>query len=495
MDKLCEIPYEHLPTTNQLPLKMILTTKPMIDVHNSSKSNESVLPDTESCGTLDCHTPSTMGSITDTNLRCICPRKRKEYDDVSEQDVKFSKSSPVENPVSMFMKKWTESPLTPENLIKETLKEQKSAQNDTFPQRCRHESAKENEPMQMGEQMESLYAVRGRFTVNETESLSLSEKHMQWSNHWSENKASKSSPKRSRSKQVSKKINVLKQKIENCEQQFEDKMGYRPSFADKMKDEELCTLINEQTELKKELKNIKDEVGSSLRRKVSETMKGVEEQRDQINLHLANLRLKSGRPNELSEMTSDQLADEKQDLQSLLTEFEKTNRLPLNKQDKEIMSDLYERFRQLKRLSRRTSDLVPIPEEESISLTLASPSRRMSTDLSATADTQQVDDFVIISRSKTLVFESAGSKDEEVTTEESWHTMSFSELHNQLRRLREFKKNFKRSINQFEEEFHANVGRKAQGADKLPIEETYLLYRSTKSKIKLIKALIEKHVQ
>merc|ERR1712198_566768 len=162
----------------------------MIDVHNSSKSNESVLPDTESCGTLDCHTPGTMGSITDTNLRCICPRKGKEYDDVSEQDVKFSKSSPVENPVSMFMKKWTESPLTPENLIKETLKEQKSAQNDTFPQRCRHESAKENE------------------------SLSLSEKHMQWSNHWSENKASKSSPKRSRSKQVSKKINVLKQKIE-----------------------------------------------------------------------------------------------------------------------------------------------------------------------------------------------------------------------------------------------------------------------------------------
>jgi len=194
-------------------------------------------------------------------------------------------------------------------------------------------------------------------------------------------------------------------------------------------------------------------------------------------------------------MTSDQLIDEKQDLQSQLTEFEKTNRLPLNKQDKEIMSNLYERFRQLKRLSRRTSDLVPIPEEEPISLTLASPSRRMSADLSSTADTQQVDEFVVISRSKTLVFESAGSKDEEVTAEESWHTMSFSELHNQLRRLREFKKNFKRSINQFEEEFHASVGRKAQGVDKLPIEETYLLYRSTKSKIKLIKALIEKHVQ
>ena len=110
--------------------------------------------------------------------------------------------------------------------------------------------------MQMGEPMESLFAVKGRFTVNETESLSLSEKHMQWSNHWSENKTSKSSPKRSRSKQVSKKISVLKQKIEICEHRFEDRMGYRPSFADKMKDEELCTLINQQTELKKELKNI-----------------------------------------------------------------------------------------------------------------------------------------------------------------------------------------------------------------------------------------------
>ena len=80
---------------------------------------------------IDCPTENRMGSQTelDSNSRCICPRKRKEHDDVSEQDVKFSKSSPLESPVLSFMKKWTETPLTPENLIQETLKEQV---NNTF---------------------------------------------------------------------------------------------------------------------------------------------------------------------------------------------------------------------------------------------------------------------------------------------------------------------------------------------------------------------------
>ena len=74
----------------------------------------------------DCPTENKMGSSPDldSNSRCICPRKRKEHDDVAEHDVKFSKSSPIDSPMLSFMKKWTEAPLTTENLMNETLKEQ-----------------------------------------------------------------------------------------------------------------------------------------------------------------------------------------------------------------------------------------------------------------------------------------------------------------------------------------------------------------------------------
>lgn len=469
----------------------------------TSMLSELQLPEEESCGMIDCPTENKMGSNTDldSNSRCICPRKRKEHDDVSEHDFKFSKSSPVDSPVSLFMKKWTESPMSTENITKETLKEQKSSQNEQFGtfswmQRQRHDSFKENEPMQEEEPVEKCYTVKGRFTVCENESLSLSEKHCESNYRSDKRSSSKSSPKRSRSKQMSKKLSVLKMKIESCEEEFQIKMGYRPSHADKMKDEELSNLINEQTKLKQELKNIKDQGDDSPRKKSLEEKRSVEEEREQIFLNLANIRLRSGRPYELCEMTPDQITDEKLDMQSQLQEFEKVHGCILNKGDKEIMNNLYDRYRQLKRQSRRSSsDLVAIPEEESIALTLASPKHRMSTDISNSYFEIQDDEFLTISSSKTLVFETEDKKEEQTTDEENWHTMSFGELNNHLKRLREFKKNFKRSINEFEETFQANTGRKVQAEDKQPLENTYLMYRVTKSKIKLIKALIEKHVK
>jgi len=466
--------------------------------------SELQLPEEESCGMKPCPTENMMGSSLDldSNSRCICPRKRKEHDDVTEHDVKFSKSSPIDSPMLSFMKKWTEAPLTTENLINETLKEQKSSHTEQFGtfswmQRQRHDSFKENEPtpMQEEEPVEKSFTIKGRFTVCENESFS--ERHLESNYRLTEKRSSKSSPKRSRSKQVSKKLSVLKMKIEECEEEFKMRMGYRPSHSDKMKDEELSNLINEQTKLKQELKTIKDVGDNSQRKKSLEAKRSVEQERDLIVLNLANMRLRSGRPYELTEMTPEQIADEKLDMQSQLLEFEKVHGHPLNKGDKETMNNLYERYRQVKRQCRRSSsDLVPIPEEESIALTLASPKHRMSADLSnCYFEIQQDDEFVTISEAKKLVFETEKIKEEETTDEENWHTMSYGELNNHLKRLREFKKNFKRSINEFEESFQTSTGRKVQGDDKAPLENTYLMYRVTKSKIKLIKALIEKHVK
>ena len=83
---------------------------------------------------------------------------------------------------------------------------------------------------------------------------------------------------------------------------------------------------------------------------------------------------------------------------------------------------MYERYRQVKRCCRRSSnEMVVIPEEETINLTLASPKRRMSVDIT---DQKGVDEFVTISKAKTLIIESEEKKDVEETNEENWHTMS-----------------------------------------------------------------------
>eukprot|EP00092_Neocalanus_flemingeri_P010592 GFUD01011410.1.p1 GENE.GFUD01011410.1~~GFUD01011410.1.p1 ORF type:complete len:488 (+),score=109.52 GFUD01011410.1:557-2020(+) len=472
-----------------------LSTKTML--------SELQLPEEESCGMIDCPTENRMGSNVDlnTSLRCVCPRKRKEHDDVAEHDYKFSKSSPVDNPVSLFMRKWTESPMTTEKNTKETLKEQKSSSNEqigmwSWMQRQRHDSFKENEPMQE-EQADKCYTIKGRFSICENESMSLSEKHFESSYNLPERRSSsKSSPKRSRSKQMSKKLSVLKMKIESSEEEFQRRMGYRPSHADKMKDEELSNLINEHTKLKQELKSIKDLGEDSPRKKSFEEQRTVEQERDLIILNLDNIRLRCLRPYDLDKMTTDQIADEKRDMQSQLLEFEKVHGHTLNKSDKDNMANLYERFRLVKRQSRRlSSELVPIPEEESIALTLASPKHRMSTDLSNSFFEIQENEIVSIISSKKLVFETDEKNDEQASDDENWHTMTFSELNNNLKRLREDKKVFKRSINEFEGKFQTTTGRKVQGEDKQPLENTYLMYRVTKSKIKLIKALIEKHVK
>jgi len=443
-----------------------------------------------------------MGSLVE-NQQCVCPRKRKEHDDVAEHDFKFSKSSPAENPVSLFMKKWNEAPMTTEMIARDTLKEQKSSQNENFGvqswmQRQRQDSFKENEPMQEEEQIATSYTIKGRFTICDNESMSLSEKHLQSNFNSSERRSSgKSSPKRSKSKQLSKKLSVLKMRIESCEEEFQQRMGYRPSHADKMKDEELSNLINEQTKLKQELKNIKDGGEDSKRRNSLEGQMSVEEKRDQIVLRLENIRSRCGRPFEIEKMNVDQIGEEKVDMQSQLLEFEKVHGHPLNKRDKEIMSHLYERYRQVKRQCRRQSSgsLVAIPEEESIALTLASPKRRMSLDLSNSYFEIEQDEIVSVSSSKKLELETEQKKADQTHTEENWHTMTFGELNNKLKKLREDKKVLKRSINEFEEKFQVTSGRKVQGEEKAPLENTYLMYRVTKSTIKLIKALIEKHVK
>ena len=85
-------------------------------------------------------------------------------------------------------------------------------------------------------------------------------------------------------------------------------------------------------------------------------------------------------------MTIEQIIDEKLDIQTLLLDFENIHGHPETRDEKEAMKGLYDRYRSLKMIMNRSnsarsrqisSDLVPIPEDETLSLTLASPPHRI----------------------------------------------------------------------------------------------------------------------
>jgi len=146
------------------------------------------------------------------------------------------------------------------------------------------------------------------------------------------------------------------------------------------------------------------------------------------------------------------------------------------------MSGLYERYRCVRRLCRRQSnELVPIPEHTSIDLTLASPRQRISTPEPPCDDTteDESEDVVTTTASRARVSSLTGVNDAK------WHQMSFHELSQSLGKLKESKKVYKRKINEVESGAAFNEHEQS-------INEVYVLYKATKYKIKLIKALIEK---
>ena len=56
-------------------------------------------------------------------------------------------------------------------------------------------------------------------------------------------------------------------------------------------------------------------------------------------------------------MSLEQIFDEKLEMQTFLLEFEKVHGHPETKEEKDAMKDLYERYRSVKRLARRSSSV------------------------------------------------------------------------------------------------------------------------------------------
>lgn len=84
--------------------------------------------------------------------------------------------------------------------------------------------------------------------------------------------------------------------------------------------------------------------------------------------------------------------------------------------------------------------------------------------------------------------------DESSLLNDNLHQLSIAELWHQLDIVREEKKLLRRTIKEFEQRFEAEAGRKMLKGDRKAMEETYALYKQKKGRLRLLDALVKKHM-
>lgn len=94
--------------------------------------------------------------------------------------------------------------------------------------------------------------------------------------------------------------------------------------------------------------------------------------------------------------------------------------------------------------------------------------------------------------------DSNGSDTDTASVNENLHALTYDELLDHLKIVREEKKQIRRTLKEYEHDFEQRVGRKLQKDDRInstttpSIEYTYFMYKQVKGKIKLIEVLMEK---
>ncbi|XP_028832422.1 protein FAM13A isoform X2 [Denticeps clupeoides] len=346
------------------------------------------------------------------------------------------------------------------------------------------------------------------------------------------------------SAQLSKKIHSLKRKIRKFEEKFEDERKYRPSHGDKAANPEVLRWMNELAKLRKDLKDhklLKSEedltpmprqrsntlpksFGSQLEKKPVEpkTPKPpVEATLESVMAKLEEKRKETGRPEDIKDMTREQIGAEKVALQKALLYYESIHGRPVTKTERQIMKPLYDRYRLVKQILCRASTIpvigspsskrrgpllqpiiegVPalffddIKQEEDGSdddgETKTQVTVSVKPELSMLGILEQLDEEVdgFISP----VDELSPSKNTTDMRLSNLHSATTQELVEQLQEAREEKKRIRKNLREFEDQFFRQNGRNVQKEDRSPLAVEYNEYKHIKAKLRLLEVLISK---
>ncbi|XP_077291417.1 protein FAM13A [Arctopsyche grandis] len=321
---------------------------------------------------------------------------------------------------------------------------------------------------------------------------------------------------------IAKKLQGLKKKITKCEVEFEISHGYRASQADKMNDELLSKLYVEVRRLKNERKCIKAGPGESLSRPVptectsgdSLKSKPMTDIMTDIEHRLELKRNAHGRPQKLEDCSYIQLTEEKAAVQRALLWLEGARGRPTAKADRDAARHLYDRYRAVKRLVARydavkannsISELATIMEHEAMLFTnLESPaespettdkpnqsdSGTSTTDLSEKKDSEDPASSSAKSTASddtTILIDDSGN-----ISNENLHCLPLKELNKLLNEAKALKATLRKNIKLFEADFEIQNSRKVLKDERQAVLPSYMKYKETKARLRLLNALINK---
>jgi len=324
-----------------------------------------------------------------------------------------------------------------------------------------------------------------------------------------------------RAKQLVALINSLKEKVKLYEDAFEQRYGYRPSHHHKMDDRNQKRILTELARSRKELKQLKERHHISDVDAVVESSIDIAHSRPfpdpsiehtvlDIQEHLAGNRKLAGRPEAVEELNAQEILDEKLAVQRALLYVESIHGRPASFRQKDLLRPLYNRYRILKRMVLRSrlsrtkeesSELAPILEHETLELAPPTPSLEMGLadegcgGAQAAADAQSWPsqdqqpankDLVICKRQKISL-----------NIEENLHALPLNQLVEQLRHVREEKRQLRRSMR----DLGADILRKGTSstfssttdAADGHLEPFQAQYRHVRAKLRLLEALVAKH--
>ncbi|XP_061573999.1 protein FAM13A isoform X2 [Cololabis saira] len=345
------------------------------------------------------------------------------------------------------------------------------------------------------------------------------------------------------SAQLTKRIHVLKKKIQRFEEKFEEERKYRPSHSDKADNPDVLKWLNELARLRKQLKEsklIKSEedlppltrqrsntlpksFGSQLEKKPLQEKAPkppVESTLDAILKKLEEKREEVNRPEDIKDMTREQIGAEKVALQKALLHYESIHGRPVTKSERLIMKPLYDRYRLVKQILCRVSTIPVIGSPSSkrrgplLQPIIEGETALFFDDIKEEEDGSEDDgdtntQFNVTVRPELSVFSFLEHMDEDVdgfispvdelasknstdTNLSNLHSATMQELLEQLQEAREEKKRIRKNLKDFEDQFFRQNGRTVQKEDRSPLSVEYHEYKHIKAKLRLLEVLISK---
>ncbi|XP_028314965.1 protein FAM13B isoform X3 [Gouania willdenowi] len=182
--------------------------------------------------------------------------------------------------------------------------------------------------------------------------------------------------------QLTKKLQHLKKKIKQFEEQFEKERNYKPSHGDKAANPKVLKWMTDLTKIRRQIKDTKHRAeielgphtrprsntlpksfGSTLDHNAAEEVKGPrptqEETLDLIQRRVKGKRAEDGWPEDIKKMTKEQLSCEKTVLQKNLLHYEGLHGRPVTREERLVVKPLYDRYRLVKQMLTRVT-ITPI---------------------------------------------------------------------------------------------------------------------------------------